>query len=755
MYRIGSRYVTRPRRLGAATRSSKGSLSLAASARFLSCLAPSIQTTKTPPTRASHSSNVTSNAAQRHGSRRYLATAPETQEKQKPGRQIAVLGGGLTGMATAWHLAQMCPKDKITLYEASDRLGGWIQSEKMKVKTLDGKPDYVCFEKAARMIAQPRGSSSVNLLVFYEMIHELDLEQELVAMSAEADSDFKKYIYYPDHLAEIPSLGGKSGMEMFWQLWRNLMLLRQPVLKGLLLSVYHWRATTKTRKPVSDDISLGQYCSDALGAGGPRLVNNLMSAMIHGIWGGDIWKITAKRGPFGHEAFPKKPGHTTLSNEESDLVLSYMHKGKYGGIWALVIQYKDAKTLWFRRGFHTLTNTLWQSLERMPNVTILKNQRVDSIRTHSTGLLAITANGHYTPPLFDRVVSTLTAKTLASLADNKLPSLANTHAVTIQLVSLWYPTPNINAPYHGVGYLLPQGLEPSKNPEGVLGVLFDSAREAMSPDGAGPGTKFTVLMGGHLWDEMPADLWPSDEAVIEMAKTAVARHLNLTPEQTAGVRASAKVCRECIPQHYVGHWRRMVAARDELQHGFGGRLSVAGGSYQMPGVLGSIRAGRDIARFLSGAYTNDIAKKLETVESPVGNTGLDRFDSKPRYTAWRTDMLRKGPIERNAEGKPKVPASMQSAEDANSTPKVPASTRSAKQRRKDRVDTIGQIAMFVIGIYVFFPEPWTENWLSGKKREALKRETQARGEKENRGRLEGGSRDPTGQVAVESDDPFP
>ncbi|KAK0731769.1 hypothetical protein B0H67DRAFT_501668, partial [Lasiosphaeris hirsuta] len=619
MYRTSSRCVTQPRRLGAPTRSSQGSL--AASTRLLSCLAPSIHTTRTPSTHASRSGYVINGPVQRHASRRYLAMAPETTEKQKSPRQIAVLGGGLTGLSAAWHLAQMCPKDKITLYEATDYLGGWIQTEEIDVKTPDGKPGLVYFEKAARMIQAPKRNGTLfDDLVFYEMVHELNLENELVTMDAEAAAEFKRYIYYPDHIVEMPSFGGKGVIKKVEQVWRSIMLLlTEPAFRGLIPAIFHWQSNKKDRKPASDNISLGQYYLD--GFGNVNIINNLLSAMMHGIWGGDVWRLNSKRGPVDPPIV--KPGVTAISNDDTDLMFSF-YDDKSHSVWELAIKHKDAKMLWFRQGFSTLNRALWTSLERMPNVTILKNHRVDSIRTHSTGLLAIAANGRFTPPLYDRVVSTLTAKTLASLTDNKLPSLADTHAVTIQLVSLWYPTPNLNAPHHGIGYLLPQSLAPSKNPEGVLGVLFDSDREALSPHDTVLGTKFTVMMGGHLWDEMPADLWPSNKAVIKMAEEAVARHLNLTPEQTAGVRATTKVCRECIPQHYVGHWRRMVVARDELQAGFGGRLSVAGGSYQMPGVLGSIRGGRDIAQYLSGYYDRRIPKKRPQVQSPVGDTGLDR-----------------------------------------------------------------------------------------------------------------------------------
>ena len=47
--------------------------------------------------------------------------------QQHPGK-IAVIGGGITGLAAAYRLLEQAPSAKITLFEAADRLGGMIQT---------------------------------------------------------------------------------------------------------------------------------------------------------------------------------------------------------------------------------------------------------------------------------------------------------------------------------------------------------------------------------------------------------------------------------------------------------------------------------------------------------------------------------------------------------------------------------------------------------------------------------------------------
>jgi len=47
--------------------------------------------------------------------------------------QIAILGGGLTGLSSAYHLSRRFPNAKITLLEKRGRLGGWVRSERVEL----------------------------------------------------------------------------------------------------------------------------------------------------------------------------------------------------------------------------------------------------------------------------------------------------------------------------------------------------------------------------------------------------------------------------------------------------------------------------------------------------------------------------------------------------------------------------------------------------------------------------------------------
>jgi len=85
-------------------------------------------------------------------------TYASTTEK-KP--TIAVLGGGITGLATAYFLTQEFPNAKISLFESKEELGGWVKSDKINVG--DGE---VMFESGPRSLrpAPPAGTLALKLV---------------------------------------------------------------------------------------------------------------------------------------------------------------------------------------------------------------------------------------------------------------------------------------------------------------------------------------------------------------------------------------------------------------------------------------------------------------------------------------------------------------------------------------------------------------------------------------------------------------
>ena len=72
---------------------------------------------------------------------------------------MAVLGGGITGLSTAYYLAKYLPSTvRIELFEASSRLGGWLKSTSVSVGG-----ENVTFENGPRSLRPASASGLVTL----------------------------------------------------------------------------------------------------------------------------------------------------------------------------------------------------------------------------------------------------------------------------------------------------------------------------------------------------------------------------------------------------------------------------------------------------------------------------------------------------------------------------------------------------------------------------------------------------------------
>ncbi|KAI1082960.1 Protoporphyrinogen oxidase [Whalleya microplaca] len=552
--------------------------------------------------------------------------ATTTAKHGKP-QEIAVLGGGITGLTTAFYLARYAENAHITLYEASSSLGGWINGKQEKV--ADGEDGRVLFQRGARML-RSSNSSMYDDLVLYDVIASLNIEDKIRHLKSVSGT---RYIYYPDRLVKMPSLkwNVNSVVEFI------LSYLTNPLYDGLLRSVRNYFWSYYTREAVSDpkDIeeSVGAYLERT--CGDDRLIKNVLSGVMHGIYGGDAYKLSAK--------------HTMIESLYYDFILERTPKEAIRILakdWWLHADFllgpTNPKALYmaecaigwnsftFEDGLLSLVNGLVKDLQKRKNVTIKNHEPVTSLAYKNNRVVVTSGKTKGQAKSFDRVICTLFSKHLAQLVEPKgsLPTLAETHAVTIMVVNLWFPNPDLLSANPGFGYLVPTATP--NNDECILGTIFDSVLETRDER---PGTKLTVMLGGHYWDGWK--VLPTEEMAIQIAKQAVQRQLAIDPNEP--VVASARLCRDCLPQHTVGHRARMREAHYELLDAFKGRLSVAGPSYTNVGVIPAMRAGYDAAmRMATGEgppyflrVSHDLLPynhKVEDLsEDHVGETGLRGF----------------------------------------------------------------------------------------------------------------------------------
>lgn len=173
------------------------------------------------------------------------------------------------------------------------------------------------------------------------------------------------------------------------------------------------------------------------------------------------------------------------------------------------------------------------------------------------------------------------------------------------VVNLYFKDPNV-LPERGFGYLIPHSVPYDQNPEAALGVVFDS--DAIHGQDTAPGTKVTVMLGGHWWDGF--DAYPDEEEGAAMAMSVLRRHLKIDEEPEY---VNVNLQRECIPQYTVGHESRLMTAHQDLMSGFKGKLMVAGNSYEGVGLNDCVRSARDVVMSIKDGK---VATGLENAGKP-------------------------------------------------------------------------------------------------------------------------------------------
>ena len=367
-------------------------------------------------------------------------------------------------------------------------------------------------------------------------------------------------------------------------------LLTEPVFDGLFRLLRE--PFVPSRGENVKDESVGIFLSRRLGK---SFADNLVSAVYHGIYAGDIYKLSARTLlplPWHMETRDRDEGSGIIVENVSDLMQKRRTHGldeiqdierkkrtilDQHGYYRRVANpalFRDASVYTFKHGVGQVTTALEQYLRQNQNVTILESTSVDDIQVikAQNGLRVWSRKATDNPKglTHDYVASTLSPLHLQrSFPADKIQSQEvlshlkltkalkrSSASVNTMVVNLYYDNPKLLA-VQGFGYLIPRSVPLEQNPERALGVIFgtetsglhskplsadlpryinfewsekhgtaiinrDSVEDHLySPDlvkqDTAPGTKLTVILGGHWWHDWAEPDLPTEDQAIEMA----------------------------------------------------------------------------------------------------------------------------------------------------------------------------------------------------------------------------------------------
>lgn len=463
---------------------------------------------------------------------------------------VVVVGGGITGLATANALQEMVQAGRlgaVTLVEASARLGGKILTEQVDGFLIECGPDSFLTVKPAAV----------------ELCHALGLGDRLVGTTAPRDV----FVLHRGRLEPLP--GGLA------------MLVPTALGPFLRSGLFSW--TEKARfalepfiPPMADgDASLGEFVRRRLGQ---AAVDRLAAPLLAGIHAGDVEQLSVRA------TFPQL---VEVEQQYGSLAAAALSRRQRPG------RAEQGMTM-----FATLAGGLQELVARL----VAQLERV-TVRT-GCSVEAITRDGrHYGVALADGsqlladavivTVPTWAAAPLLRAVNLTAARAAETIAyVSTAAVALGFHRRDVAHPLAGHGYVVAR-TEP---------VLHTACTWVSSkwPHRAPPDHVLLRCYAGRAGDQRALAM--DDDALTDALVQELRPLLGISGPP---VLARVYRWRQSMPQYEIGHLDLVGMIETALQETPG--LVVAGAGYRGVGLPDCIRQGTETARRALASLALEVA----------------------------------------------------------------------------------------------------------------------------------------------------
>ncbi len=455
-------------------------------------------------------------------------------------KKAIVIGGGISGLATAWLLRDKALQAgidlELTLLERETRLGGKIWSIHEEGYTCEWGPNGFLDSKPQTL----------------ELCQAIGVSDHLHRSN---DNARKRFIYSDQELHRLPEGAGsflKSRL-ISWPGKLRLALEPTPFI---------------TSAPAGVDETLADFGRRRLGK---EALDKLIAPMVSGIFAGDPETMSLI------SCFPRI---AELEREYGGLVRAMIllarkkKKERAEGKAVASAAGPGGVLTSFREGIQYLTDALVVSLGEV--VKSGKSAQKIEKKAGSPYRVTCTDGTEYSA---DIVVSAAPAINTADMLDSLDAKLSGTLRqipyATMSVVCFGYERDRIDHPLDGFGYLIPK-----KEGRSILGTLWDSSMfESRAPKGK---VLLRSMMGGACFPEY---IRLSDDEVVSKVKKDLRDVMGITAEPSF-----IRIFRheQAIPQYTVGHAKRLDAIDDRLRDLPG--LILTGNSYRGIGLNDCVAA---------------------------------------------------------------------------------------------------------------------------------------------------------------------
>lgn len=458
-------------------------------------------------------------------------------EKKK---RVVIVGGGITGLSAAFYMQKAAREQnlpiEVTLIEATNRLGGKIQTVRRDGFVIERGPDSFLIRK-----------KSMDTLA-----NDLGLGEDLVR-----NATGQAYILVNGRLQPIP---GGSVM--------GIPTKVGPFLKSDLFSLAgKLRAAGDfilPRSGVEGDQSLGHFFRRRFGA---EIVENLIEPLLSGVYAGDIDHMSLQ------STFPQ---FHEVEKKHRSLILG-MKKTT-----PKQVPQKDGHGASQKGAFHSLKNGLESIIEaaeqQLEPGTVRKGIRIESISKQGNQTVLNLNTGETI--VADSVILTTGHMAASQLfaSHGLLQGLKEIHTTSVATVALAFPEENVVQDTEGTGFLVSRS--------GDYSITACTWVHRKWPTTTPEGKVLLRAFVGRPGEDAIVDL--PDAEIERIVLEDLGKIITIKGKPDFSVITRFK---EDRPQYRVGHRQRIDAARAELKREFP-NVKLAGASYDGVGLPDCVNQGK-------------------------------------------------------------------------------------------------------------------------------------------------------------------
>ena len=461
-------------------------------------------------------------------------------------KRIAIVGGGISGLAAAFALEEhrrSGVKVDYVLYESSARLGGVLRTEYIDSCVVEAGPDSFVTEK-------PWAA---------DLARSLGLGDQLIGSN---DADRKTYILTRGRLVEMP-----DGL---------MFMVPTKILPTGLSPLFSWK--TKLRmtqelfhppRAVDHDESVAAFVERHYGS---EMVDRLADPLLSGVYGGEAASLSVRA------VLPRFAEMERTHGSLGRAMLAARKKMKMSAG-----PRKPAPPLFtsLKNGMQSLAETV---VSRLSQSSLLTNAPVQAVQPEAGGWVV---SAGMKSDQFDGVILALPGAAAANVLRMASPELsAELAAIRYSssiTVGIGYDREVRQSLPPGFGFLVPR----SENKRLLAATFVHNKFPHRAPDDR-------ALLRCFFAGRNAEDVWAfSDDQIVGIVRNEL--------QQIVGLRAAPLFARvykwkSAMAQYRVGHLERLERI-EHLRQQLPG-LALAGNGYRGIGVPDCVRSGRDAAKQL-------------------------------------------------------------------------------------------------------------------------------------------------------------